>query len=217
MPTFNLRSRTFITAPCDLDDLDVWLVHELDAINDTAVRSIVDTVCKNLPQFVKFPLRAVLLWHGCDRIAPKGKRQKYHRYTDCIRARAKTLDISLDTRPNGPAIASFKIAGGERPDRVGSSNSWSIHHLYSGKFPYYGEPKTLHAQKEGLHFTQSAGLIAVHPIADAICDEFPFIAWYLRAKAFQQFGYDPDLVFAKSHDPFGFAPPFRCEVLDDGT
>ena len=29
-------------------------------------------------------------------------------------------------------------------------------------------------------------------MADALCDEFPLMAWYLRAQAYIRFGYDPD-------------------------
>jgi hypothetical protein len=93
---------------------------------------------------------------------------------------ARARGVVLDTRPNGPAIAAFILAGGIRPERFGSSNAWSVHHLYSGKFPYIGPKTTTHAAKESGHFTQSAGLVAAHPIADALVDEFPFFAWLLR-------------------------------------
>jgi len=126
---------------------------------------------------------------------------------------AKTQCVVLDGRPNGPAIASFRLAGGKRPPRFGSSNSWSIHHLYSGKFPYPGYQETTHAAKSCLHFTQSAGLIAVHPIADAMVDEFPFFAWLLRGGAFLRFGYDPDGVFSSSRDDCGFIAGRVCRVI----
>lgn len=64
-----------------------------------------------------------------------------------------------------------------------------------GKFPYVDRDSTLHAVKDGAHFTQSAGLVATHPIVDQMCDEYPFFSWYLRAIAFKKFGYDPDGVF----------------------
>jgi hypothetical protein len=105
------------------------------------------------------------------------------------------VELPWTREATGPAIAAFLYAGGERPCRVGSRNCWSIHHLYSGKFPYVGRTETLHAVKHGDHFTNSAGLIAAHPVLDAMCDEYPCIAWYLRARAFERFGYDPDQVF----------------------
>lgn len=213
MAKFNLTSPTSLYRECDLKDLDHWMHGELRKVEESAVRSVLNTVCKNLSEFVLFPPRAVLLWKGCNRVRPPGKRGKYHRYPSTLKDLARSVRIKWDTRPNGPAIMSFLIAGGERPNRMGSSNAWSIHHLYSGKFPYPGKESTLHAPKEGIHFTQSAGLIAAHPIADAICDEFPSFAWRLRAEAFLRFGYDPDGVFAEAHGDFGFQPGALCEVL----
>lgn len=137
-------------------------------------------------------------------MAPPGEKQRYHKYPEAVRRLAKRRDIYLDKRANGPAIAAFLMAGGERPGRFGSSNAWSIHHLYSGKFPYVGRSTTIHAAKDGNHFTQSARLVATHPVADAMSDEFPFFAWFLRAEAFRRFGYDPDGVFSGERDRFGF-------------
>jgi len=65
-----------------------------------------------------------------------------------------------------------------------------------------------------LHFSQSAGLIAVHPIADGLADEFPFFAWLLRAESFNRFGYDPDGVFSKGQDEFGFHGNPKTEVVE---
>jgi hypothetical protein len=156
----------------------------------------------------------LLLWPECDRVPPPGKKQKYFSYPAHIREMARAKRLPLDTRPNGPAIASFVLAGGDRPARFGSTNAWSIHHLYSGKFPYCGQQQTTHAAKECLHFTQSAGLIAAHPLADALVDEFPFFAWLLRAHGFIRFGYDPDGVFASMRDKYGFAEGHRCRVIE---
>ena len=47
--------------------------------------------------------------------------------------------------------------------------------------------------------------MAIHPIADQMCDEFPCFAWLLRALAFNKFGYDPDQVLSNDpHDEYGF-------------
>jgi len=105
------------------------------------------------------------------------------------------------------------LAGGNRPKRFGSSNSWSLHHLYSGKFPYFGRESTVHAVKECNHFTQSAGVVAIHPIADAIFDEFPIFAWFLRAHAYLRFGYDPDQVFSSNGDDYGFPSGKACRMI----
>ena len=128
---------------------------------------------------------------------------------------AKEVKSALDPRRNGPAILAFKAAGGSRPNLSGSTHAWHIHHLYSGKFPYCGKTETLHAAGSGLHFTQSAGLVAIHPIADAASDEYPWFAWLLRAESFLLFGYDPDAVFDGKIDPLGFAPGKgkSCQVV----
>ena len=148
---------------------------------------------------------------------PQGKKQKYHRYPKSIRDLAKKSGVNLDTRPNGPAIAAFQIAGGVRPERFGSSNAWSIHHVYSGKFPYVRRTTTTHAIKDRKHFTQSAGLIATHPVADALSDEYPFFAWLLRVESFRRFAYDPDGGFSTAQDEFGFGKGNSCEVLVNGA
>ena len=44
-------------------------------------------------------------------------------------------------------------------------------------------------------FTEAAGLVAIHPLADALADEVPYFAWLLRFEAYQRYGFDPDGVF----------------------
>ena len=192
---YNLHSPTAIQSPPTIGDLDHWLEVELDRKFDSEEKSISDPIIPNLLRMVRFAPEAVLFWPGCDRVREPETRQRLHRYPDHLKAQLRSRKIPCDTRSNGPAIAAFLYAGGERPSRVGSRNSWSIHHLYSGKFPHPGRDTTLHAVKHGGHFTQSAGRVATHPILDAMCDEYPCIAWYLRARAFELFEYDPDEVF----------------------
>jgi len=62
----------------------------------------------------------------------------------------------------------------------------------------------LHAVKDGKHFTQAAGLVAIHPVAEALKDEYFYVAWRLRHEAFLRFGYDPDRVFSERIDEYGF-------------
>jgi hypothetical protein len=211
--TYNLSSRSGIAEPCDLRDLAGWFNRELRHIPSPAEQSVLTAVAAQLDAFVKWPTRALLLWPGCNRIPEQGKRIKYHSYPDTIKAHASNAKVRLDTRPNGPAIAAFLIAGGTRPARLGSSNAWSIHHLYSGKFPYHRKGETIHAAKEATHFTQSAGLVAAHPVADALVDEFPCFAWLLRGHAYLRHKYDPDSVFGATTNEFGFAEGFFCELL----
>jgi len=210
---YNLDSPNGLLDPVDLSNLARWFVRETLQIESEHVRHIVQRVGGTLNEFVRWPTRAALLWDSCNRIAPEGKKQKYHQYPQSICDLAKKSGVNLDTRPNGPAIAAFQIAGGIRPERFGSSNAWSIHHVYSGKFPYVGRTTTTHAIKNCKHFTQSAGLIATHPVADALSDEYPFFAWLLRLESFRRFGYDPEGVFSAAQDEFGFADGYGCEVL----
>lgn len=193
---YNLECPTGLREPLDLNNTATWFGRELQQVSSNAHRYVLQHVFDNLDEFVSWPTHALLLWDGCNRIPATGQKQKYHRYPPTIRDVAKKRNVVLDSRPNGPAIAAFHLAGGIRPERFGSSNAWSIHHLYSGKFPYLNCNTTTHAIKKPLHFTQSAGLVASHPVADALCDEFPFFSWFLRGLSFKRFGYDPDGVFS---------------------
>lgn len=210
---YNLVSPNGITQPCDPSDLDGWFACELSQVGSPAERAVLLAVTGDLDFFVRWAANALLLWPGCIRVPVGGARQAFFRYPPHIKDLAREARVRLDARPNGPAMAAFILAGGERPPRFGSSNAWSIHHLYSGKFPHSGKTSTTHAIKEPGHFTQSAGLVAVHPVADALCDEFPFFAWYLRAKAYDRFRYDPDGVFSVSRDAHGFGEGGTCRVV----
>ncbi len=58
-------------------------------------------------------------------------------------------------------------------------------------FPYTGKDKpSLQAVKNPRHSTQSAGLVATRPLADALAHEFEIFAWKLSAESFRSFGYD---------------------------
>jgi hypothetical protein len=185
--------------PCRLEDLSGWLEDEAASIPDEAHRRVILDVGRNLDSFVKWPIRAELLWEGCDRTAG------YHRFPDSLKLLFKEREFKGDTRSNGPAIAAFRTADGHRPTRV-SGEGWHIHHIYDGKFPYPGnERASLRARDDGRSFTQSAGLVAIHPIADALADEFALFAWRLRAESFRRFGYDPEGVFSDCQDTLGFS------------
>lgn len=210
---YNLESPNSLLEPIDSGNIGRWYEREILQEESQAVRHVLLHVGNHLTDFVQWPVRALLLWNGCNRIPMPGAKQKYHRYPEPIRRLAKAQGVHLDSRPNGPARAAFSFASGVRPERFGSTNATTMHHIYSGKFPYIGQTRTIHAVKLCNHFTQSAGVIATHPVADALCDEYPFFAWFLRFEAFRRFGYDPDGVFSSSQDDFGFAEGSKCEVL----
>ncbi|MCC6126164.1 MAG: hypothetical protein IT426_14475 [Pirellulales bacterium] len=69
--------------------------------------------------------------------------------------------------------------------------------IYDGSFKAKGMNRTIRAVNEGNYFTESSGLVAVHPVADALADEVPYFAWLLRFEAFQRYGFDPDGVFSR--------------------
>ncbi len=203
----NIDSPSSIKAKCDLDDLQAWVLNEARAVENASVRDVVVKVAANIDDFVRWPKEALLLWEG------RSRNEKYHRYPPPLIELSKSAAIRRDGRANGPAILAFRAAAGDRPSRFGSKNSWSVHHIYSGKFPYLESHETLHAAYHDRHFTQSAGLVATHPIADQLCDEFPFFSWLLRAYAYKKFAYDPDHVFARcGHDDYGFVAPSGCQV-----
>lgn len=160
----------------------------LDALG-TAERKLVLSLWDYRSDFVRWPKRSLLLWEG-------ETKKKYHAYPSSIVSKLKNAGIfTVDRRSNGPAVMAYCLAGGIRPLRRDGRQRWNIHHLYDGRFPRNSSGKTLHAIKDGKHFTQAAGLVAIHPIAHACADEYCWFAWQLRREAFLRFGYDPDGVF----------------------
>lgn len=161
-------------------------------------RKIISEVWDHRTGFVQWPAEATLLWEGCVRV-------RYHSYPDETKKKLKSKGIGIDSRSNGPAIMAFVFAAGKRPKRVCNPNQeWHIHHIYDGKFPWPTKRETLRAVKNGKHFTQSAGLVAIHPIAEALADEYFYFAWLLRRESYLRFNYDPDLVFSEETDEYGF-------------
>ena len=165
------------------------------------INEIKQSVVKHLDEFVKWPNEAVLLWDGCV-------RTKYHNYPSSILTLLLQGGIYQRNWANDPAIHAYLLAGGKRPKRKHKGYGWNIHHLY------FGLGGRLHAVKDGKHFTQSAGLVAAHPIADALCEEDPDFTALLRQESFKRFGYDPDAIFSKAQrDEFGFVPPRKTRII----
>jgi len=170
--------------------------HELNS----SEKKIINEVWDHRTIFIQWPARAMLLWEGCVR------KREHYRYPDDVRKELKSKGTPTDTRMgNGPAITSFLHAGGIRPKRTSNPNKeWNIHHICDGNFPWPEKGETIHAAKDGKHFTQSVGLVAIHPVAEALADEYFCVAWVLRHESFLRFNYDPDLVFCRKIDEFGF-------------
>jgi len=58
--------------------------------------------------------------------------------------------------------------------------------------------------KDGKHFTQAAELVAIHPVAEALKDEYFYVAWRLRHTVFLRFGCHSDRVSSERIDERGF-------------
>jgi hypothetical protein len=155
------------------------------------VLEIAEHVWNQRNLFVQWPQRDLCFLPGSVRIS-------YHQYPSEQREQLRQARITPDSRSNGPAIMAFLLAGGERPQRSARGRQWSVHHIYDGKFPAPGRSATAHAVRDPQLFTRSAGLVAVHPIADALADEVAYFAWLLRREAFERFQFDPDGVFKDS-------------------
>lgn len=165
------------------------IIADMAADIDEEYMIVIRHVIRNWDKFVEWPTSGTLFLPDVDRSV------KYHTYSYELILNLKAKKIAIDTRSNGPAIIAYQHADGKRPYRRKANRQWSVHHIYDGQFPWPSSKTTLHAVKSGDHFTHSAGLVAIHPIADALADEFGYFAWLLRAEAYHRFGYDPDNVF----------------------
>lgn len=178
--------------PVELNDetLFNWFNSELEVLPKSEA-NILNIIINNLADFVVFPREGRLFFLGLVRQAPRSGLISYPPGTIFSKLNPKG---KMEIMTNGPAVVAFENAGGSIPLK-GNGNSWSIHHLYAKDFPYIGTTRTLHAIKDGAHFTHTAGMVAVHPLADAAAHEYACFSWFLRAKAFLLFGYNPDNVF----------------------
>ncbi len=152
------------------------------------IRDIVERVWAQKDLFVRWPARPLLPMPGTTRV-------KYHQCPADLERQLRETGITPDGRSNGPKIMAYRLGGGERPSRVAPGREWSVHHIYDNKFPAPGRLRTTHAVNVPRYFTEAAGLVAIHPIGDALADEVPYFAWLLRREAFDRFGFDPDDVF----------------------
>ena len=126
-----------------------------------------------------------------------GRKKDCYDYPTQLVDEIKSAGLRVDRRNNGPAIVSFLLAGGERPLRPFPSRwGWTIHHIYDGQHPRFQNEQVPHAINDPKLFTDSRGLVAVHPFADYIAMREPLLAWLLRWEASKRFpGFDPMRVF----------------------
>jgi len=143
-----------------------------------------------------FPKRAVLLWSGCVR------QEHRYEFPAGLKSKWKTQRSgALDYRMrNGPPNSAFRLGQATKPQ------GWELDHIYNE------EP--LWSARNGLHFTQSAGLVAMPRHAHLRRHSDAMLTWLVRGVAFVKFGYDPLEVFSPTaHDSFGFSAGRHCEVF----
>lgn len=155
------------------------------------IAELCDGVWQQKDLFVRWPREGFVFMPGAVRV-------RHHVYSIEQRKLLRDAAVAADARSNGPAIAAFLLAGGERPARIAPGRAWTIHHIYDGQFPMDPNTSSIRAVVDGRYFTHSAGLVAIHPVADALADEVPYFAWLLRQEAYIRFGFDPDEIFAST-------------------
>lgn len=191
------------TASNSIEKVCSWFVDLPDFIRnfgthgDPVFIRLSTLVWTNRKKFLKWPKDSLLLWDGCKRKNEHSNKRCYV-YPKDLEHQIRAAGLDPDTRSNGPAIISFRFAGGVRPTRNDLNWGWPIHHIYDGRYSAHRNLKTLHASNSKEHFTHSAGLVAAHPLAHSLAGDCAYFAWLLRFEAFKRFKYDPDGVFTKS-------------------
>ena len=160
-------------------------MQELSAFASETEWSAILSILTDPEQFFQWPQLSVLFWPGCVRTENDGE----YIFPAELITHMERLGLKPDTRTNGPAINSFQVAGGKRPNW--GNEAWHIHHIYDGT------EGSLHAVNNGDHFTHSAGLVAAHPIAHHLAHESNLLKWLLRRGAFVRCGYDPMGIFTQ--------------------
>ena len=185
-------------APANLN-LPDWIRSLWENKRDSGVAAT-KAIWLNQKCYFRWPKVARVLHDEWIRI-PDPNRDDLYDYPENIKAECFARGMRrADARSNGPAIVAFLLSGGARPFREEPSSwGWSIHHIYDGQFPApHQRSDVLNAVGARGHFTNSAGLVAAHPVAHFVAANSPLLAWLLRWKASQLFNYDPDRVFPRS-------------------
>jgi hypothetical protein len=151
--------------------------------------------------YIRWPSFSRLLWPGLTR-HKDGKSKTCYKYPQHLKQEIECAGYNVDSRNNGPAIHAFQLSGGDRSLRPYPENwGWTIHHIYDKTHQaprMVSARKVPHAISDGSLFTHSAGLVALHPLADYIAMREPLLAWLLRWEAYRRFeGFDPMNIFSK--------------------
>ena len=107
--------------------------------------------------------------------------------------------------PSAHVFAAFSYTRGHVPQVSVADDGWRVMHLYAGA-PAFDNGVAFDAMADPKHYTQSACLVAVHPVVQHLMAQYPCIVYALRARSFTQFQYDPANYFAPQaqHDDCGF-------------
>jgi hypothetical protein len=114
-----------------------------DGVAEPTVLEAFGTLVTAVEGLFEFPHNAVLFWMGCVRQEdhyefPSGLREKWNK------GRYGRLDYRMR---NGPPNSAFRLGGGTKP------SGWELDHIY--------DEEPMWSVRDGLHFTQSAGLVAM--------------------------------------------------------
>ncbi|PRY31103.1 hypothetical protein CLV58_12366 [Spirosoma oryzae] len=173
------------------------IIADMAADIDEEYMFVIRHVTRNWDKFVKWPSVQNLYFPAIHRM----KATESYPSTIYDEHLTKMQERNIKSRKwtNDPAAIAYQLSSDVYPKRQKKASiHWHVRHIYDGQFPWTSNKVTLHAVKSGDHFTHSAGLVAIHPIADALADEFGYFAWLLRAEAYERFGYDPDNIFSSS-------------------
>lgn len=208
-----------------------WIAAQIahDAPPTVPIQNMLYRLCLELYEgnrLVSFAYRSMLLWPRCtpgenlDDLPAEPKELALtcigpiglsaYEEKELIAALKERGISCTEKYPVHPDRFAFAFARGQHP------NDWTFHHLYDGIVPFHGRKKTLDAQKHGRHFTETAGMVTVHPLVQELYDHCACIRRTLRARSFTQFKYDPDEYFEKGrpHNERGFV---ISEVIREGV
>ncbi|MEI9961737.1 MAG: hypothetical protein WDM76_11570 [Limisphaerales bacterium] len=177
-------------------DVPLWLQRMARDRYNVGVQSAV-AIWRQRETYIRWPKEKRILSQDWVR-HPDGSKKDCYDYPPNLAKEITQAGFKVDGRNNGPAILSFLLAGGDRPRRPYPSRwGWTIHHIYDGQHPTprFSQRRVPHAASDSKLFTDSRGLVAIHPVVDYIVMHEPLLAWLLRWEAFNRFGFDPMNVF----------------------